>query len=99
MLEAPIEQECVDLAEADGWWVRKVGYIGRRGAPDRWLAKAGELLIVEFKRPGKKPDPHQVREHRRMREAGLVVVSIDSVESFKLLIGGANIRIARRGAA
>jgi hypothetical protein len=34
--------------------------------------------FIEVKRPGEVPEPHQVREHDRLRKAGFVVLIIDS---------------------
>lgn len=80
MREYEIERTVVDFAESRGWLVRKVLYAGRRGAPDRWFFKGGQLILVEFKRPGRKPDGQQQREHDRLRGAGFPVYIIDSVE-------------------
>ncbi len=69
-LEASVEEAVVAWAEANGWLVRKMQYPGRRGCPDRFFFKNGELVIVEFKRAGKtKADPLQVREHKRYNAA------------------------------
>ena len=41
----------------------------------------GAMTIwVELKAPGKKPKPHQIREHARMRKMGQRVEVIDSYE-------------------
>jgi hypothetical protein len=79
MLESGIERRVCDHAERTGWLVRKVAYIGRRGAPDRWFLRGGRLLLIEFKRPGCTPEPHQVREHARLMAAGFPVHVIDSI--------------------
>jgi len=41
---------------------------------------------VELKAPGKKPEPHQAREHARMRRMGQRVVVIDSIEGVEELL-------------
>jgi hypothetical protein len=43
-------------------------------------------LWVELKAPGKKPKPHQVREHDRMRRMGQMVVVIDSMDGVEALL-------------
>lgn len=69
-------------AEKAGFMHRKVVYQGRRGAPDDWyFGFHGRLVIVEHKRPGKKPDPHQEREIKRLRERGFDVRVVDSIEA------------------
>lgn len=73
------------VAEHDGE-VRKVQWLGRHGAPDRIVYLPGYLPFwVELKSPGKKPEPHQEREHKRMREYGERVVVIDSFEGVDAL--------------
>lgn len=40
----------------------------------------------ELKAPGVKPEPHQLREHERMRKMGQRVVVIDSIEGVEELL-------------
>lgn len=77
--EIVIEQKVCDFAEAQGWLVRKMVYAGRRGCPDRFFFRGGKMLMIEFKRPGCKPDAVQEREHARLRAQGFRVHIIDSV--------------------
>lgn len=67
--EAQVEAYLCAEVKALGGEVRKVGWIGRRGAPDRYVMLPGFTpnIWVELKRPGKKAEPHQEREHERMR--------------------------------
>lgn len=44
-------------------------------------------IWVELKAPGKMPEPHQVREHKRMRDMGQQVEVIDSIEAVDNLLG------------
>lgn len=78
--EAVIEGSVFAYAEMNGWLVRKLSWIGRRGAPDRLFMKEGRAIFVEFKATGEKPDPIQVREIARMRKAGMTVYVIDDIE-------------------
>ena len=108
MRERDIEKYLVQQAKALQGEVRKVTFIGHRGAPDRLLmvperkrvawGSPGEIFKVleieytyqevfpaetvwiELKAPGKKPEPHQLREHERMRKMGQRVEVIDSLE-------------------
>ena len=66
--------------------LRKVQWVGRRGAPDRVLLTYGKTVWVELKAPGQKADPHQGREHERMRKLGAVVWLLDSVKAIDDLI-------------
>lgn len=98
--EGKIEDYLVAQCEAHGALVRKLAYIGRRGAPDRMVVWGPAFLaeftgvkvsrayslpaivdFVELKAPGKKPDPHQEREHKRLRDLGCNVSIIDSKEA------------------
>jgi hypothetical protein len=77
-----------------GLLYRRVEWISLRGAPDyvvfgthRLTAGLGAERVmpatvwVEAKGTGKLPEPHQLREHERMRAAGQVVLVIDSQEA------------------
>ena len=86
VLESYIEQEVTKYAEASGFMQRKVTYQNRMGAPDRWFfGQDGQLIIIEFKRPGEKPKPHQEREIGRLRNRGFAVYVIDNVADGKAL--------------
>lgn len=93
--ERDIEAHLVKRVKALGGEVRKVQWIGRRGAPDRLVmlpdsphryVHAHGAVWVELKAPGEKPEPHQVREHERMRAIGQRVVVIDSIEGVEELL-------------
>jgi hypothetical protein len=94
--ESDIEKYLVAQVKAFGGEVRKVQWIGRHGAPDRlvMLPLCGRYgrrgtqctFWVELKAPGKKAEPHQLREHERMRGMGQRVVVIDSLEAVDALL-------------
>lgn len=102
MRERDIERHLVKRVKELGGEVRKVQWIGRRGAPDRLvlLPPIEDVLErfhsayrwrerscwVELKAPGVKPEPHQLREHDRMRRMGQRVVVIDSIEGVEELL-------------
>ena len=86
MLERDIQKKCVAYARKNGWWARKFTAQGRRSVPDYIFARSGEVVFVEFKRPGGKVTELQEEEHKEMRAAGLVVLVIDSFEEFKTLM-------------
>lgn len=82
MRESEIENELVAQVRAAGGEVRKVRWIGRRGAPDRVvMLPDGRLVWVEVKAPGARPTPQQRREHARMQAVGQVVRVVDSVDA------------------
>lgn len=88
MKERDIEAYLVKRVKALGGEVRKVQWIGRRGAPDRVVMLPGwfgPTIWVELKATGVKPEPHQVREHERMRAMFQRVVVIDSLDAVEAL--------------
>lgn len=98
MRERDIEDYLVKRVKSMGGEVRKVQWIGRRGAPDRLVmlpwrrpdgtSKAATATVwVELKAPGIKAEAHQVREHDRMRAMGQRVEVIDSLAGVEELLG------------
>lgn len=86
--EGKAEDYFVEQCKANGALVRKLAYVGRRGVPDRMVvwgplvfAYAAIVDFVELKAPGQKADPHQAREHERLRALGCNVFLIDSKEA------------------
>lgn len=94
MRESDIEAHLVRRVRELGGEVRKVAWIGRRGAPDRLVVLPADVcwhgatnaVWVELKAPGQKAKPHQVREHERMRAMGQHVVVIDSIDGVEELL-------------
>jgi hypothetical protein len=79
--ESAIEAYLVRKVDEAGGMTRKASWIGRRGAPDRVVFLPGGVVVwVELKAPGKKPDPHQAREHFRLAQMEQRVLVIDSKE-------------------
>ncbi len=99
MRERDIEKHLVQRVKALGGEVRKVQWVGRRGAPDRLVmlslavweergigAGLDACIWVELKAPGVAPEAYQLREHARMRKMGQRVVVIDSIEAVEELL-------------
>lgn len=59
---------------------------GVNGVPDRVVILDGQVVWVEAKAPGKKPDPLQLVRHAEMRTAGADVRVIDTREQVDELI-------------
>lgn len=78
MIESPIEDWACGQAEAAGWLVRKLQWVGRRNAPDRFFAKGGRVVLIEFKRPDAGPRPGQEREIKALQAAGVEVYVADN---------------------
>tara|TARA_R110002012_G_scaffold26122_3_gene85469 strand:- start:5573 stop:5836 length:264 start_codon:yes stop_codon:yes gene_type:complete len=81
MRESHIEHKVTELAKARGWLSFKWVSPSQRGVPDRIYFKQGELVIIEFKAPDKKPTPYQLAIHRRLKNAGFHVHVVDSIKS------------------
>lgn len=78
MAEATYEGIVVDAAEADGWLVRKLAWIGRRNGPDRFFAKDARVVLIEFKRPGAGARKGQDKEITALKAAGVEVHVVDN---------------------
>lgn len=88
MRERDIERRLVERVKQLGGEVRKVAWIGRRGAPDRlvMLPNPPRTIWVELKAPGKKAEPHQAREHERMCKMGQRVEVVGSFERIEEIL-------------
>lgn len=95
MRERDIEAHLVKRVKELGGECRKIQWIGRRGAPDRYVMLPHDPMYnipniasvwVELKATGVKPERHQLREHDRMRKMGQRVVVIDSIEGVEELL-------------
>lgn len=93
-LESNVELETVAWAENNGWLVRKMSYIGRRGCPDRFFFGYGKIVPIEFKvlRKGKKSafTAGQPEEHKRYADRGVTVhvfyTSVEAIAHLKTLM-------------
>lgn len=86
--EGKVKKRLKERIEALGGEVRAIRYIGRSHCPDnlvlfpagsqgaerRGAGLFGWNAQVETKAQGKRPRPGQVREHRRLRDAGVIVL-------------------------
>ena len=73
--------------EVNGAQLLALGLV--KGNPDLILAMPrGDFgaLYIELKKPGKKPEPHQVKQMERLRAAGNCVEWADNVEDAKAFI-------------
>lgn len=87
MIEAPMEEWACEKAEAEGWLVRKMKWIGRRNAPDRFCAKDGRVVLLEAKRVGGQARVMQEREHTALRAAGVEVHVCDNPLAMLRVLG------------
>lgn len=79
MQEKTIENYLVQQVLAKGGWAIKLTSPNAAGLPDRLiLLPEGVIVFAELKRPGGKVRPLQRSTHRRLRELGFAVYTIDS---------------------
>jgi hypothetical protein len=92
--EGKIEAYLKKRVLESGGRIRKLKWIGTRGAPDRlvWWPRtpeedtAVEVHFVEVKAPGKKPTKQQQREHDRLKRDGFYVKVIDSKDAVDVFV-------------
>lgn len=93
MRESAVEDHLVKRVRELGGEVRKVQWIGRRGAPDRFVMLPGVGIWVELKNPDTiltfPAGPHeraQHREHERMRALGQRVEVVGTIEEIEEIL-------------
>ena len=86
--EGVVQKYAKERFEAMGGLVRKLSYENRVGAPDLLVILPGGIVwFVEVKKDeNTKPDPHQIREHERMRKRGANVFVVGSIKQVDTLI-------------
>ena len=86
--EGKIQKYAKEQFEAIGGLVRKMAFEGRRAATDLLVILPGGIVwFVEVKKDeNTKPDPHQLREHERMRKRGANVFVVGSFKQVDGLI-------------
>ena len=83
MLESKIERKFTVWCESVGILARKYTTPGRNGSPDHIFFYQGDVALIEFKQPGKKPDPLQIVEMEILQKAGMPVAWFDNVTDAK----------------
>lgn len=85
--EAKLERACVSLARKAGGLLEKFVSPSNRGVPDRILfMHGGQLVLVEFKAPGKRPTALQDFKHQQYRKLGFRVEVVDNIDRFKEIL-------------
>lgn len=86
MRESDIEAYLVKQVKRLGGEIRKVMWIGRGAAPDRFVMLPTGCIWVELKATGKKTTAMQHREHMRMMAFGQRVEVINSLRGVDELL-------------
>ena len=93
-IESDLERRVVKAAEKKGWWALKLVCVGHRGFPDRWFIRqntvpgeAPEIIIMEFKAPGKRARKLQVWVCDKLKTIGFEVHhEVDNWEQAKEIL-------------
>ena len=92
--EGEVQAYGAEQLKKHGCLVRKISYEGRRGGPDQLVLVPtpndyfkSRTIFIEYKKAENiEPEPHQLREHERMRAVGAYVKVIGSKEQVDALI-------------
>lgn len=88
-LEIPdVQDPTMAYARKKGWLAWRMQIIGRNGCPDAFFFRNGQLVMIEFKRPTKTPNPQQLKRHAELKEQGFHVYVIDTYAKGKALFDG-----------
>lgn len=81
ILERDVEHAYCKKVKAAGGLAIKLVSPSMAGLPDRLILMPGGVMwFVEFKRPGGRPRPLQIRVHETLRRLGFTVKIVDSLE-------------------
>lgn len=86
LLEREVERPAHEYAKSRGWLADKIMRTGRRGFPDHFFARAGRIVLIEFKRPGEDATTQQKKRHRELREHGVEVHVVDNLDDAKRIL-------------
>jgi hypothetical protein len=86
--ESDIEARHRQKAISRGWYVEKVMSVGRNGFPDRFYAKDGRIVLIEWKRArGGVLDEHQRIRIGQLKAAGVEVHVVRSIQEASAILG------------
>lgn len=97
-LEKEVERDHRTFAQHLGWFVTKIMRTSTDGFPDRFYARCreqdrcltcgrGRVVLMEWKRKGKEPEPLQVQRINELRAAGVEVYVVDSLKEANEILG------------
>lgn len=85
--ESEIERKHRKLAVGAGWFCDKIMRTALNSFPDRFYAKAGRVVLMEWKRPGQPTTKQQNLRHEQLRAAGVEVYVVWSIEEANRILG------------
>jgi len=78
--ESEIQRRIVAALRAEGWLVIKLIQTTYNGIPDLICHRDGRTVYIEIKRPGIAPNALQALRHDELRDAGMEVYVLSSVD-------------------
>ena len=88
MRESKLEADARKFAIARGWFEIKIMRASKNGFPDRFYARRGEIILVEYKAPGKSVEAGSQQELRinELRAQGVAVHVINDLDEVKRVL-------------
>lgn len=80
MRESYIQTKVTEFAVTLGLIPLRIAVTGRKGWPDYGYMYRERIYMIEFKRPGEKPEPLQSYVHKILRDAGCSVSVVDNID-------------------
>jgi hypothetical protein len=84
--EIAIERPASEYAEVRGWFQIKIMLASKKGFPDRFYARKGRVVLIEYKAPGEPPTAQQIARHKELREQEIEVYVVDNLEMAKAIL-------------
>lgn len=81
-----VQNPVVRYAKARGWVAWKMKIEGINGCPDYWFFRAGQIVIIEFKKPLGERTVQQERRAAELEAQGFTVHVIDNADAGRALI-------------
>jgi hypothetical protein len=78
--EIEVERPASAYAESRGWFETKIMLTSKNGFPDRFYARNGRIILVEYKAPDEEPKAQQKLRHKELRQHGVEVFVIDNLK-------------------
>jgi Holliday junction resolvase len=85
MLESEIKRRGTKILEAYGWLVVHLITTNTNGIPDTLCLRTGCAIFIEWKQPGKKPEPLQLYRHQKLKEQGFITLVVTDLKQLQSL--------------
>lgn len=79
-----IQAPGIAFMKSRGWFVNKMVSESANGFPDVFAARAGRVVLCEFKKEGEEPTAQQRLRHKQLRDQGVEVVWFDDLIEIKV---------------